>query len=226
MNTDRREFLERLAVGTAFLAGAPLSGVKVPWAAAAPVAEAPDPWDVSWVDKINTKYRGVFDCPEIQGGEGVYRAQTWRRQYHQVMNVDPKDMTAVIVLRANGIALAMSQAFWDKYEVGKLKKVTDPDTDEIISKNPVLPLPDPNGPQSGFEEFLLPRQIEAGTIVLACNLALGNMVRLVVEKTKQSRPDARKETLASMVPGVILQPSGVFAAMRAQDAGCKYLRAS
>jgi hypothetical protein len=29
-----------------------------------------------------------------------------------------------------------------------------------------------------------------------------------------------------MVPGVILQPSGVFAAVRAQEAGCHYVRAS
>ena len=38
--------------------------------------------------------------------------------------------------------------------------------------------------------------------------------------------EARKQAIAFMVPGVILQPSGVFAALHAQDAGCKYLRAS
>jgi hypothetical protein len=226
MNTDRREFLERLAVGTAFLAGAPLSGVKLPWAAAAPIAEAPDPWDVSWVDKITGKYRGVFDSPEIEGGEGAFRARTWIRQYGQVMKTDPKDMSAVIVLRARGIALAMSQEFWDTYEVAKLKKVIDVDTNEPIAKNPVLLSASRNEVPKQFEDYMLPQQIEAGTIVLGCNLALGNMVSLVVDKTKKSRPDARKEVLAAIVPGVILQPSGVFAAMRAQDAGCKYLRAS
>jgi hypothetical protein len=226
MNTDRREFLERLAVGTAFLAGAPISGVKLPWPVAAPVAEAPDPWDVSWVDKITGKYRGVFDSPEIEAGEGVFRAHTWIRQYGSVMKTDPKDMSAVIVLRARGIALAMSQDFWDTYEVAKVKKVLDPDTNEPITKNPVLLSAARNEVPKEFEDFMLPQQIQAGTIVLGCNLALGNMVSLVVDKTKKSRPDARKEVLAAMVPGVILQPSGVFAAMRAQDAGCKYLRAS
>jgi hypothetical protein len=29
-----------------------------------------------------------------------------------------------------------------------------------------------------------------------------------------------------MVPGVIRQPSGVFAAVLAQDTGCRYVRAS
>ena len=37
---------------------------------------------------------------------------------------------------------------------------------------------------------------------------------------------ARKQAIAALVPGVVLQPSGVFAALRAQEAGCVYLRAS
>jgi len=41
-----------------------------------------------------------------------------------------------------------------------------------------------------------------------------------------SAEEARKQAIGYMVPGVILQPSGVFAAIHAQDVGCKYLRAS
>ena len=37
---------------------------------------------------------------------------------------------------------------------------------------------------------------------------------------------ARKQAIGYLVPGVILQPSGVFAAIRAQEAGATYLRAS
>ena len=32
--------------------------------------------------------------------------------------------------------------------------------------------------------------------------------------------------LQHVVPGVILQPSGVFATLRAQEAGCQYLLAT
>ena len=37
---------------------------------------------------------------------------------------------------------------------------------------------------------------------------------------------AREMALRHVVPGVLLQPSGVFAVLRAQEAGCQYLMAS
>jgi intracellular sulfur oxidation DsrE/DsrF family protein len=37
---------------------------------------------------------------------------------------------------------------------------------------------------------------------------------------------ALTRAISLLVPGVILQPSGVFAAIRAQQEGCIYLRAS
>jgi hypothetical protein len=37
---------------------------------------------------------------------------------------------------------------------------------------------------------------------------------------------ARERAIGYLVPGVVLQPSGVFAAIGAQDAGCTCLRAS
>jgi hypothetical protein len=52
------------------------------------------------------------------------------------------------------------------------------------------------------------------------------MIALVTKKDGGPPDSARKTALAGIVPGVILQPSGVFAALHAQDVGCKYLRAS
>jgi intracellular sulfur oxidation DsrE/DsrF family protein len=38
--------------------------------------------------------------------------------------------------------------------------------------------------------------------------------------------EARKRAVAALVPGVTLQPSGVFACVRAQQEGCAYVRSS
>ena len=46
------------------------------------------------------------------------------------------------------------------------------------------------------------------------------------KKESANEADARKQAMGFLVAGVILQPSGVFAALHAQDVGCKYLRAS
>jgi len=38
--------------------------------------------------------------------------------------------------------------------------------------------------------------------------------------------EAQKRAVAGLIPGIILQPSGVFAAVRAGQAGCVYVKAS
>jgi hypothetical protein len=40
---------------------------------------------------------------------------------------------------------------------------------------------------------------------------------------KLDQAKAREMALKHVVPGIILQPSGVFATLRAQEAGCQYL---
>jgi len=72
----------------------------------------------------------------------------------------------------------------------------------------------------------LDKFIARGGIALACNLALMDCIELIKSKENVDDATARKQAIAYMVPGVILQPSGVFAAIRAQEAGAIYLRAS
>ena len=63
-------------------------------------------------------------------------------------------------------------------------------------------------------------------VVLACNLALENMIGAVAKRSSQTVEAVRAEAHAHLVPGVILQPSGVYAVLRAQEAGCVYLRST
>jgi hypothetical protein len=72
----------------------------------------------------------------------------------------------------------------------------------------------------------LRKQLDRGVVVLACNLALDDCVDLIKNTDKISDDAARKAAIAYLVPGVILQPSGVFAAVRAQEAGAAYVKAS
>ena len=191
----------------------------------APGARAED-WDLGWTKKLNTKYRAVFDVPEIESGYGVWRASMWGFQYQQTLNIQPKDMTAVLVLRHNGIVLAMNQAFWDKYQIGKEKKAMHPVTEEPTDRNPALLSSARNEQPADFDPMALDKFIARGGIALACNLAFADVVNVIVKADKVSEAEARKQATGMLVPGVVLQPSGVFAAVYAQDLGCKYLRAS
>ncbi|MGH7655446.1 MAG: hypothetical protein ACREN6_12365 [Gemmatimonadaceae bacterium] len=68
--------------------------------------------------------------------------------------------------------------------------------------------------------------VEDGGTVLACNLAFGDVVDRFRKEEKLDETAARERAVAHVIPGVILQPSGVFAVLRAQEAGCRYIIAS
>ena len=229
MSLDRREFVGQFAAG-AMLAAAPRPLEASIRAFTMPPApnerRGAEPWDLTWVSRVKGKYRAVFDVPEIESGYGVWRASLWGKQYMEVLGAKPEDMTPVLVLRHNGIALAMRQSFWDRYALGKEKHVLDPMTQAPTDRNPALLSSTRKEVPAELDDVALDRYLARGGIALACNLALQDMIDLVQKKDGGAPEAARTATLAAMVPGVILQPSGVFAALYAQEAGCRYLRAS
>jgi hypothetical protein len=225
-DTTRRDFFGRLTAGAAVLSAAPFSLSSISGAWAAPEAQAQDKWDLTWVGRVNGKHKAVFDVPAIDSGFGVWRASLWTNQYNQILGIAPKDLSAVVVMRHEGIALAMQQAFWDKYAVGKAKNALDPMTQKPTDKNPVLLSSTRGEILADFDGVMLDKFIGRGGIALACNLAFDDCVQTVQSKDNVSPEEARKRAVAYLVPGVILQPSGVFAAIRAQEAGCTYLRSS
>lgn len=233
MSQNRRAFLERVATGGVAFAAVPFASALSPdvvralagsGGAASP--HAAEDWNLSWVNHVTGKYRAVFDIPEIESGYGVWRASLWGQQYQEVLKVPASELSAVMVLRHKGIPLAMQQSFWDKYDVAKKNDVKHPITQQSTDRNPALLSSTRNEVPADFDSAALDKFIARGGIVLACNLALDDMIELVKTKDGVDDAAARKTALAGLVPGVMLQPSGVFAALHAQDVGCKYLRAS
>jgi hypothetical protein len=158
-------------------------------------------------------------------GYGVWRAASWARQYMEVMKATRAQVSPAIVLRHNAIILAMSQPYWDKYDIGKKKGVMHPLTMEPTKKNPAL-LDEKDGLPEPYSNAGLRKQLDRGVIALACNLALQDCIDLIKSTDKVSDEVARKQAIGYLVPGVILQPSGVFAATLAQEAGAAYVKAS
>ena len=183
------------------------------------------PWDVSWADKITGKHRAVFDSVEISAALGLIRPLFWFKDYADVYNAPASDMSCVIVLRHNAIWLIMDDEYWAHHKIGEATKIMDPATKAPITRNPAL----------GANPFGLPAEVAddslrkslATSTVLACNVAFGlQVVPKVMADMKLDQAKAREMALKHVVPGVILQPSGVFATLRAQEAGCQYLLAT
>jgi len=182
-------------------------------------------WDLSWLDKLRGAHRAVFDCVQVNMGLGVLRACVWLKDYADVYGATPADLNPVVVLRHEAIWLAMDDTFWEHHNLGEATKVTDPTTKAPIKRNPVLGA-NPLGLPAALADDSLKKVLAAGT-VLACNLAFSlDVVPKVQEMMKLDEAKAREMALQHLVPGIILQPSGVFATLRAQEAGCHYLLAT
>jgi hypothetical protein len=231
----RRTFLKQAGLGAASLAALPaLARAEHPTlsgATADQIREASleweqlraEPWDISWPKKLTGKHKAMFDVPEVEGGVGVLRAGIWQRQYADVLKTQPGDLSTVIVVRHNGIFLGMNQDFWTTYNVAKAEKLKG-DDGKPLTYNPVLPVPG-RSVSPGMAPLLLDRQIANGAVVLGCGLAYRSVVAMIQKQDKLDAAAARKKANDMLVPGVIMQPSGIFANVMAEEAGCAFVYA-
>jgi hypothetical protein len=230
MTVPRRTFFKQASLGAAALTGLPVVAGAAPAPSAGgaldeleafevqpPQAET---WDITWTKRVTGKHKALFDVPEVAGGVGVSRAAIWGRQYMDTLKVAASDLTTVLSIRHAGVFLLMMQSYWETYEVGKARKLNKEDG-SVMQYNPVLPAPGAPGGGS----MMLDEQIRNGAIVLGCNLAFRAVVSLVEKKDGLSNAQAREKAKSFILPGVIMQPSGIFANVLAQEAGCVFIYA-
>ena len=217
--TPRRGFLASALAGATGLAAAPfLSGTS---AAAQGPALVSVKWDDSWTGKITGKYRAVLDSPRIEGGAGIFRAGMWLGNYQEMYGLTDQELSAVLVIRHEAIPMVMNSEFWATYGYAKRYKKEYQDMGEALTRpvnyNPFLRF------QFGKKSMGLEPLIQRGVIVLGCGVAFGQAVADLQKQDKLEWKDAEAKARTFLVPGVTLQPSGIFAVSRAQDAGCNYV---
>ncbi|HET9423726.1 MAG TPA: twin-arginine translocation signal domain-containing protein [Gemmatimonadaceae bacterium] len=204
-DVTRRGFLSDVAVGatgalalSALLPGESHASTEEP---IAPEAE----WDLTWIDRLTGKYRTVFDAPEINDGTVFTNATVFMMGFGEVYKATDADMQAVLVLRHNAVPLVFNDAMWEKYGIGTDLKIAGAE-----KKNP----------WTGEMATLQKR----GAIFLGCSLAANRRAREIARRVGANADAVRADLYANLLPGVIMQQSGVFATIRAQQAGCSFMK--
>lgn len=236
--TARREFLGQIAASAIVLAGTACAGPAAATQAVPPPAPARNPdvsaaapthWDDSWFTRLTAKHKAVFDSPEVEDGIALEHAVLFLSGMKAALGAGNGDAQAVIVIRHTGVILAFNDAMWAKYEIGKERKVKDYATDKWAVRNPfAAPAPrpgsdqaprpnNPDRPATNLAWFA-----QNGHILLGCDLATRGMSSILAKKTKSDQRAVYDELKANLVPGLILQPSGIYAVHRAQEAGCTF----
>jgi hypothetical protein len=228
MSGRRREFLSWLGAGTLLALSGQRAGAQQAGdsrAAGAGPKPVSDRWDLSWVERVRGDARAVFDVPTPGEGEGVWRAERWREDYQEVYGAAQSELTAVLVIRHEAIPLIMDDDYWRRFGVGEKLRIREHGTKKWAESNPVSSSRD--GAPTADDRYTLQHFMASGGIVLACHLAFsGRIVADFRKSDKLSGDEAEARAREHVLPGVILQPSGIFAVLRAQQAGCAYVVAS
>lgn len=222
--TQRRDFLKQAsALAAGSVAAGSFTAAQLE-AQTAPAAQGE--WDMSWAAKVTGKYRMAFDAPEINGGAVFHQARSFLSGYNVTYGLNDGDLTAVMILRHQGVPMACGHAVWEDGHFGTKEELKDPVSGEPTKKNPFIDIP--AGARFGltWPDGALDTLIKRGVIVLACDLALGGLAGQIAQRRSIPRQDARKLVLDSLLPGVIRMPSGIFATSHAQQLGCGVLSAS
>jgi hypothetical protein len=217
--TQRRDFLKQASL----LAAGSMAAGSLDAQSAAPQAQ--NAWDMSWADKVTGKYRMAFDAPEIAEGVAFHQVRSFLAGYNAVYKLSDADVSAVLIIRHAGVAMACGDPVWEDGFIGTDQKLKDPVTGEPTKRNPFINIPGGARYSLTWADGALDTLITRGVIVLACDLALGGLAGQIAERRKIPRQDARKIVYDNILPGITRMPSGIFATSHAQQLGCGVMSA-
>ncbi|MBL7473801.1 Tat (twin-arginine translocation) pathway signal sequence containing protein [Robertkochia sediminum] len=216
---NRRTFLSTLAMGVT------ASGLSV-FANTAMAAEALKIEAAAlnesdqWFKKIKGSHRVVYDGSTPHDGLPV----AWTYVFYMTNNMTEtpdEDMTAVCVLRHSAIPFALSDDMWNKYKFGEFFEVNDNLAGAPALRNVVYEPEDGDFPVAGIQGI---KQLqERGAMFCVCDLALKVYSGFVAQGLGMDSEKVYEDWKSSVLPGVEIMPSGVWALERAQKAGCAYI---
>src|ERR1041384_1171625 len=214
---DRRTFLEQVGVASAAIIG----GASLP-PRPAMAATTGEGWDMSWLNALKpASYRAVIDANTLEEGYAADLASGLLSNFQEVHGASGDQIRIVIVARRGGTPLVLGDALWNSFRISEEVKVSDSDNTPY-RRNPYY-RPRPGAP-AGRSASKLETLQQRGVILLVCNIAATNWSHRLAEMAKRDVEEVKKEVYANFVPGTIVVPSGVFGLMRAQNAGCAYMR--
>ena len=233
--TPRRQFIGELAAGTAAFAAVACA----PSAAAAAARQAPAPstppptastdplpkqsemkWDTSWIERITAKHKAVFDSPEINDGRALDLAHAYLGWVKDVFDMGDADSSVVVVLRHAAVPMLYNDAMWSKYDLGALTKTR-------AKRNTFYEKHDRDGKPAGNEASATIKSLTSrGVIFVGCDLATRNFAYELARKTGREERAIYEELRQNLVPGPTLMPTGIFATLLAQEAGCGFMPAT
>jgi intracellular sulfur oxidation DsrE/DsrF family protein len=222
--SERREFLETLALGGVALAvGACATGRSTNEAPlpAAPPATKEGPWDSSWLDQLTAKHKQIFDVSAYADGGGLFYAKNYFNAHRDAFGMTYPDVQAVLGIHGDAYPIVFGDAIWARYDLGRRVKAKDPRTGKPALRNVLWQ------PREGEEmyEYSVNALQPRGAKFILCNNVLRFVTRTLAQETRATYDATRAGLIAGLLPNVTVVPAMVVALGLAQERGCAYVYA-
>jgi hypothetical protein len=215
---SRRTFVTTLTS----LAGFAVAGRSVEpleaQAPASPTARPATEWDMSWLDQFKGKHKQVFDLHsfDITRDTPLRQPMNYLDTFRDVYRLEHPDVNVTIGISNTAFPMNLSDAIWEKYQLGERYKINDPSTGKPATRNVFL------GQASGGSGAMVKSLQARGAIFWQCDVAFTNAVARLARDFGRPVADVRAELLAGFNPGVKLVPAHVMAIGLVQERGFTY----
>jgi hypothetical protein len=181
-----------------------------------PGGASAEKWDLTWLDRLTGKHKQVFDFNNLEPGLRVIK--NWYDAHEAVFSLKHPDVNAVVGIAGSTFPVNASDALYQKFPIGELWKVTDPETTKPALRNLFL-----EGGKSGPNLGAGVRPLQArGAIFWMCNNALHGVAARIGNAVNRPEPEVYEELRAALNPGVILVPAHTMLIGLCQERGCAY----
>ncbi|HEY4322176.1 MAG TPA: hypothetical protein VGM77_13495 [Gemmatimonadales bacterium] len=199
--TGRRHFLGKLS---SLSVATPILQLVDPLAAIGRAGS----WDDSWTTRLGNSHRIVFDCPQPDE-QALSNVSEVMDLYHDALGTTDHDVHCVVVVRFRALPMVFNDALWKELRLGASARINAPGTATSADHNFYTTS---TGNRAGIVDLQ-----RRGVTFLACNRAAMHYA----DDLKSGSADEKQQHIRdALLPGVILQPTGIYALIRAQDAGC------
>jgi hypothetical protein len=220
MPTPRRNFLTRLALLTAPIAGARFSD-RVRQGVAPAQSSAPDD---AWLRRLTGKHRTMFDVEKHRNGHALGQAaamlEVWRRDYR----LEPPRVNLVLGMRGTGIPMLFSDALWARYRLGEQYEVAKPGTKEGYEVNPFSAANVQAGGLVTAEQTVESLQ-RRGVLFLACRNTIAAASKRFSAAGYGAPEEVQQAIEGGLLPGVVLVPAMLIAFTNMEERGVSYVYA-
>lgn len=172
----------------------------------AQAVQAPQGWDLSFVDKFNGKHKQVFDLMDT--GLALVIVKNWVDSWESVYGLKHPEVNAIAGIAGKGFPINASDALYAKFPIGRLYNVNDPATGQPVTRSP-------------FAAAAAALQAR-GVVFWMCNNALNNIAGRVANAVQRPQAEVYQELRAGLNPGVILIPAHTMLVGIVQEKGFTY----